>query len=101
MPEKSDSSKKEEAAFLSAYSYKLASPVYSLDPTDTNKALEAFQEFINLYPNSDKIEEANKHYFDLNYKLQKKYFEIAIFPTLRVRPSPTLFFLFPAPSYHF
>jgi len=71
------SSKKEEAAFLSAYSYKLASPVFSLDPTETNKALEAFQGFINDYPDSDKIEEANKHYKDLRYKLQKKYFEIA------------------------
>ena len=71
------SSKKEEAAFLSAYSYKLASPTFSTDPTDTNKALEAFQTFINTYPNSDKLEEANKHYKDLRYRLQKKYFEIA------------------------
>jgi outer membrane protein assembly factor BamD len=71
------SSKKEEAAFLSAYSYKLASPVFSKDPTDTNKALESFQNFINNYPNSDKIDEANQHYKELRYKLQKKYFEIA------------------------
>lgn len=71
------SSKQEEAAFLSAYSYKLASPVFSLDPTDTNKALEAFQSFINTYPTSSKIEEANTHYKDLRYKLQKKHFEIA------------------------
>ena len=71
------SSKREEAAFLSAYSYKLASPVYSKDPTDTEKALAAFQTFINAYPNSDKLEEANKHYKELRMKLQKKYFEIA------------------------
>lgn len=71
------SSKKEEAAFLSAYSYKLASPRFSLDATDTNKALESFQSFINTYPDSDKIEEANTHYKELRYKLQKKYFEIA------------------------
>jgi outer membrane protein assembly factor BamD len=71
------SSKKEEAAFLSAYSYKLASPRYSLDPTDVNKALISFQDFINTYPTSSKIDEANKHYKELRYKLQKKYFEIA------------------------
>jgi len=71
------SSKKEEAAFLSAYSYKLASPPFSLDPTDTKKALEAFQNFINDYPDSDKIDEANQHFKDLRYKLQQKYFEIA------------------------
>ena len=73
----SKSSKKEDAAFLSAYSYKLASPVFSKDPTDTNKALEAFQIFINTYPNSSKIDEANKHYKEIRYKLQQKYFEIA------------------------
>lgn len=71
------SSKREEASFLSAYSYKLASPVFSKDPTDTNKALEAFQSFINTYPDSEKIAEANQHYKELRYKLQKKYFEIA------------------------
>ena len=55
----------------------MASPSFSLDPTDTNKALDAFQSFINTYPDSDKIEEANQHYKELRYKLQKKYFEIA------------------------
>jgi len=72
-----NSSKNEEAAFLSAYSYKLASPVSSKDPTDTRKALESFQMFINNYPDSDKVEEANQHYKELRYKLQKKYFDIA------------------------
>ena len=71
------SSKKEEAAFLSAYSYKLASPRFSIDPTDTNKALEAFQSFINTYPSSDKIDEANTYYSEIRLKLEKKYFEIA------------------------
>jgi len=70
----SKSSKKEEAAFLSAYSYKLASPRFSIDPTDTNKALEAFQSFINTYPDSDKIDEANTHYSEIRLKLEKKIF---------------------------
>lgn len=71
------SSKKEEAAYLSAYSYKLASPRFSLDPTDTKKALEAFQNFINTYPDADRFLEANVHYKELRLKLQKKHFEIA------------------------
>ena len=71
------SSKLEEASFASALSYKLASPEFSNDPTDTNKALEAFQSFINTFPTSEKIDEANQHYKELRYKLQKKYFEIA------------------------
>ena len=71
------SSKKEEAAFLSAYSFKLASPRFSIDPTETQKAIDAFQGFINKYPNSEKIPEANQHYLELREKLEKKYFEIA------------------------
>ena len=72
-----NSSKKEEAAFLSAYSYKLASPVFSLDARDTYKALDAFQTFIDAYPDSERIPEANKYYQEIRYKLQKKAFEIA------------------------
>ncbi|MFD0992121.1 outer membrane protein assembly factor BamD [Tenacibaculum geojense] len=71
------SSKKEEADFLSALSYYKAAPRFSLDPTDTNKALEAFQTFIDSYPNSSRMEEANKYYKELRYKLEKKSFEIA------------------------
>ena len=71
-----NSSKKEEAAFLSAYSYKLASPIFSLDQLDTNKALVAFQMFIDEYPESERVVEANKHYRELQFKLETKAFEI-------------------------
>ncbi|MBE7630328.1 outer membrane protein assembly factor BamD [Tenacibaculum piscium] len=71
------SSKKEEAAFLSALSYYKSSPGFSLDPTGINKALESFQVFIDAYPDSDKLPEANKYYTELRGKLEKKAFEIA------------------------
>lgn len=71
------SSKKEEADFLSALSYYKAAPVYSKDPTDTGKALESFQSFIDKYPNSLRLDEANKYYKELQYKLETKAFEIA------------------------
>ncbi len=71
------SSKRQEAAFLSALSYYKAAPSFSLDPTDTEKALEAFQKFIDKYPDSDKLGEANKYYAELRAKLEKKSFEIA------------------------
>ncbi|WP_299157472.1 outer membrane protein assembly factor BamD [uncultured Tenacibaculum sp.] len=71
------SSKREEAAFLSAFSYYKAAPSFSLDPTDTDKALEAFQGFIDNYPDSEKLGEANKYYAELRAKLEKKAFEIA------------------------
>ncbi|MCD8418432.1 outer membrane protein assembly factor BamD [Tenacibaculum finnmarkense genomovar finnmarkense] len=71
------SSKKEDAAFLSALSYYKAAPSFSLDPTDTNKALASFQSFIDAYPNSNKLDEANKYYTELRSRLEKKAFEIA------------------------
>ncbi len=71
------SSKREEAAFLSALSYYKAAPSFSLDPTDTEKALASFQKFIDRYPDSDKLGEANKYYAELRGKLEKKAFEIA------------------------
>ncbi len=71
------SSKREEAAFLSALSYYKAAPSFSLDPTDTEKALASFQKFIDRYPDSDKLGEANKYYAELRAKLEKKAFEIA------------------------
>ena len=72
-----ESSKVQEAAYLSAKSYYLASPVYSRDQEDTYKALTAYQQFIDKYPNSELIEEANKDYGELNRKLQFKDFEVA------------------------
>jgi outer membrane protein assembly factor BamD len=47
------SEKKEEAAFLGAESFYHLSPVYSLDQTDTEKALDKLQKFIDTYPNSE------------------------------------------------
>jgi outer membrane protein assembly factor BamD len=46
------SEKLEEAAYLGAKSYSMLSPVYSLDQTDTTKALDKLQTFIDSYPNS-------------------------------------------------
>ena len=71
------SSKREDAHFLSAYSYYKATPRYSLDPVGIDKALTAFQKFISDYPNSDKLEDANKYYKELRFSLEKKSFEIA------------------------
>ncbi|GAB1309566.1 outer membrane protein assembly factor BamD [Urechidicola sp. KH5] len=71
------STKREEAAFLAAHSYYLDSPVYSLDQAATNDALLALQKYIDTYPNSNRIEEANLLVKDLRYKLEKKAFETA------------------------
>lgn len=72
-----ESTKVQEAAYLSAKSYYLSSPAYSRDQEDTYKALTAYQNFIDKYPNSDLIEEANRDYAELNKKLEFKDFEVA------------------------
>ena len=71
------SEKAEEAFFLSAKSYSMMSPTYSLDQTDTDKAIEKLQEFIDRYPNSQFFAEANAIVKVLKTKLEKKAFENA------------------------
>lgn len=71
------SEKAEEAAFLEAKSYYHVSPKYSVDQTDTYKAINKFQTFIDNYPNSTYLQEANALVKELRTKLEKKAFEIA------------------------
>lgn len=67
----------EEAMFMNAYCYFLDSPVSSLDQTNTYTAIKELQLFINFYPNSTRIEEANKLIDQLRAKLQQKDMDIA------------------------
>ena len=71
------SEKLEEASFLSVKSYYMLSPRYSKDQKETKEAVEKLQEFINLFPDSDYVSEANVLVKELVYKLEKKDFEIA------------------------
>ncbi|WP_306352495.1 outer membrane protein assembly factor BamD [Flavobacterium sp. '19STA2R22 D10 B1'] len=71
------SEKAEEAAYLGAKSYAYLSPRYTLDQTDTYKAIEKLQAFINNYPNSTYIGEANELATSLRVKLEMKAYEIA------------------------
>lgn len=71
------STKIEEALFKVARSYYELSPVSSKDQTDTYTALEKLQEFINVFPESDKAAQVNAFVKELDYKLEKKAFETA------------------------
>jgi outer membrane protein assembly factor BamD len=71
------SEKVEEAAYLGAFCYTKLSPRYSLDQVDTYKAVEKLQTFINEYPESPYLNEANISIKVLREKLEKKAFEIA------------------------
>lgn len=71
------SEKIEESSFLGAKSFSMLSPIYSLDQTDTFKAIEKLQIFIDSYPDSEYSVEANKLLKELNQKIEKKVFENA------------------------
>src|SRR5699024_6865581 len=71
------SDKAEEAAFKSAKSYYYISPRYSLDQTDTHKAIRKLQHYISKYPGGEHIGEANQIIASLRVKLEKKKFELA------------------------
>ncbi len=71
------SNKLEEASYKAAKSFYYMSPRYSLDQTDTNKAMEKLQSFINDFPDSEHIAEANKIIAELRIKIERKSYEIA------------------------
>jgi outer membrane protein assembly factor BamD len=71
------SEKIQESAFLGAKSFSTLSPIYSLDQTDTFKAIEKLQDFIDSYPNSENFAEANTILHSLNGKIEKKMYENA------------------------
>jgi outer membrane protein assembly factor BamD len=67
-----NSSRAEECSFMAAYCYYLDSPIYSLDQENTQKAIDALQLFINLYPKSERVAEASKLIQTLRDKLEEK-----------------------------
>lgn len=71
------SEKLEEAAYLGAKSFSMLSPTYSLDQTDTFKAIDKLQAFIDAYPNSEYLSEANATVKVLREKIEKKVYENA------------------------
>jgi len=71
-----NSDKSTEAAFLGARSYYELSPNYSLDQTDTDKALLKLQNFINAYAESEYFAQANAMAQELTTKKERKAFEI-------------------------
>ncbi|MFM7079223.1 MAG: outer membrane protein assembly factor BamD [Bacteroidota bacterium] len=71
------SAKSEEALFLNAYCYYMDSPPASLDQKNTMDAIRQFQLFINRYPKSEKVAEANSLIDELRFKLETKDFNVA------------------------
>ena len=76
----------EECEFMSAVALYKYAPKYSLDQTNTTKALEAMQSYTNRYPKSERLAEANRYIDESKGKLELKkadaaklYFNISRF----------------------
>lgn len=72
-----DNSKAEECAYLAVYCHFLLSPKYSLDQTNTYKALEEIKIFFDKYPESTYTTACKDLKTKLSAKLEKKSFENA------------------------
>lgn len=76
----------EESLFMVAKSYSKMSPRAELDQTNTIKAIESFELFVNSYPNSSKVAESNALIDEMRKKMEEKsianadlYFKISDF----------------------
>jgi len=63
-----------EAKYMIGYCFYLDSPDARLDQTPTYDAISAFQQFVDMYPESERVPEAVKLLEELNNKLAYKAF---------------------------
>ncbi len=72
-----NSSFAEEMQYMHAYCYYLDSPIYSLDQSNTYDAIDKFQLFINKFPTSSRVAEANRLIDEMRFKIETKEFQKA------------------------
>lgn len=65
---------REEADYMTAYSNFRLSPSYRLDQTYSAKAIEQFQIFVNTYPTSERVSKCNDLIDEMRRKLEQKAF---------------------------
>lgn len=66
----------EECYFMNALCFYLTSPNYKLDQASTKNAIKEFQSFIDLYPESTRLDTCNQLIDKLRDKLERKDYEI-------------------------
>ncbi len=66
-----------EAYFMNAFSLYKDSPRTHLDQSSSEEAIQAFQDVINTYPESDYAKRSNNHLNELRARLEVKSFENA------------------------
>ncbi|HUI30842.1 MAG TPA: outer membrane protein assembly factor BamD [Candidatus Acidoferrales bacterium] len=66
-----------DARFMIAKCYMAQAPRVQLDQQSTTKAIEAFQSFIDYYPQSPLVPQAEKEIMDLRSRVAEKYYDTA------------------------
>lgn len=69
-----NSDKREEARYMASFSNYKLSPNPKLDQTYTKKAIDGFQTFVNTYPRSERVAQANSLIDEMRKKLETKDF---------------------------
>jgi outer membrane protein assembly factor BamD len=72
-----NSTRAEEVAYMHAYTFYLQSPTVELEQINTSKAIGMMQSFINTYPNSPRIKDANEIIAKGRSKLELKEYKTA------------------------
>jgi outer membrane protein assembly factor BamD len=67
-----------DAQFMLAESYYELSPDYTLDQKYTKKAIEEYQAFVDFFPLNQRVAEAERKISELNDKLARKEYSIAV-----------------------
>lgn len=63
---------REESDFMKAFSYYMMSPNYRLDQQYSQRAIDGFQLFVNMYPTSERVSECNNLIDGMRAKLEQK-----------------------------
>jgi outer membrane protein assembly factor BamD len=69
---------REEADFMSAYAQYKMSPIFRLDQSNTKKAIDEMQLYVNTYPLSPRVEECNRLIDEMRAKLEEKAYSEGI-----------------------
>ena len=68
---------REEAEYMGAYSHYQMSPIFRLDQISSKEAIQGFQDFVNTFPDSERVPECNKLIEEMRAKLEQKAFSSA------------------------
>ncbi len=90
-----------DAQFKLADSYYQLSPPYQLDQAYTKKAIEEFQAYIDFFPTSPSIDEAEQKIKELNEKLaEKDYRSATIYEKMEYNRAAIQYYKQVAETYH-